>query len=164
MSAVSPLPQPPIWSLVLVNGSQGPLGLSFDFRLLTLRVMVFSSWTKYLSYWNNLSSSVQGLQYEVFVLWGTWCGHLQAVSTVLWLRQDKFTQTTESYGGKRTEWPLSQEESVPTLALTGFYWLNLHRNTGHIYKAHQSLSGRNDQILDNIQRILRVYSESGSDS
>ena len=59
--------------------------------------------------------------------------------------------------------PLSEEESVPTLALTGFYWLNLHRNTGSIWKAHQSLSGSNNQ-RDNIQRTLRAYSESGADS
>ena len=32
----------------------------------------------------------------------------------------KFTQTTESCGGKGTAWPLSQEESAPALALTGF--------------------------------------------
>ena len=57
------------------------------------------------------------------------------------------------------------QEPVPQWAFIGF---NLHRNTGHIYmlicKAHQSLSGRNDQIIDNIQRTLRAYSESGSDS
>ena len=58
--------------------------------------------------------------------------------------------------------PLSQGERAPRLALTGFYWLNLHRNTGHIWEAHQSLSGSNNQI-DNIQRALRDYSESGSD-
>ena len=39
---------------------------------------------------------------------------------------DKFTQTTESYGGKGTVWPLSQEESTPTLALTGFYCFSGH--------------------------------------
>ena len=38
----------------------------------------------------------------------------------VWLRQNKFTQTTESCGGKGTAWPLSQEESAPALALTGF--------------------------------------------
>ena len=43
-----------------------------------------------------------------------------------------------------------------------FYWLNLHRNTGFICKAHQSWSGRNDEIMDNIQRTLRAYSEPGS--
>ena len=50
------------------------------------------------------------------------------------------------------------QEPFPQWAFTGF---NLHRNTG---KAHQSLSGRNDQIIDNIQRTLRAYSESGFDS
>ena len=59
-------------------------------------------------------------------------------------------------------WPLSHGESMPTLALTGFYWLNLHRNTGRVWKAHQSLSGSNNQT-DNIQRTLRAYFESGSD-
>ena len=49
-------------------------------------------------------------------------------------------------------------EPVPQWALIRF---NLHRNTGCIYKAHQSLSGRNDQIIDNIQRT-QGYSESGS--
>ena len=53
------------------------------------------------------------------------------------------------------------QEPVPQWALIGF---NLHRNTGHIHKAHQSLSGSNDQTIDNIQRIMRAYSELGSDS
>ena len=51
-------------------------------------------------------------------------------------------------------------EPVPQWAFNGF---NLHRNTGHTHKAHQSLSGSDNQI-DNIQRTLRAYSESGSDS
>ena len=54
---------------------------------------------------------------------------------------------------------LSEEkglEPVPQWAFIGF---NLHKNTG---KAHQSLSGTKDQTIDNIQRTLRVYSESGS--
>ena len=48
------------------------------------------------------------------------------------------------------------QESFPQWASFGF---NLHRNTG---KAHQSLSGSNDQTIDNIQRTMRAYSESGS--
>ena len=48
------------------------------------------------------------------------------------------------------------QEPFPHWAFIGF---NLHRNTG---KAHQSLSGSNDQIIDNIQRIMRAYSESWS--
>ena len=47
------------------------------------------------------------------------------------------------------------QEPFPQWAFIGF---NLHRNTG---KAHQSLSGSKDQIIDNIQRALRAYSESG---
>ena len=50
------------------------------------------------------------------------------------------------------------QESVPQWAVIGF---NLHRNTGEV---HQSLSGSNDQTIDNIQRTMRAYSESGSDS
>ena len=52
------------------------------------------------------------------------------------------------------------QEPFSQWAFIGF---NLHRNTGHILKAHQSLSGRNDQIIDNIQRT-QGYSESGSGS
>ena len=55
----------------------------------------------------------------------------------------------------------NDQEPFPEWAFIGF---NLHRNTGRIHKAHQSLSGRNNQIIDNIQRTLRAYSESGSDS
>ena len=50
------------------------------------------------------------------------------------------------------------QEPVPQWAFIGF---NLHRNTG---KAHQSLSGSKDQTIDNIQRTLRSYFDSGSDS
>ena len=49
-------------------------------------------------------------------------------------------------------------EPVPQWAFIGF---NLYRNTGHICKAHQSLSGSKDQTIDNKQRTLRAYSESG---
>ena len=48
------------------------------------------------------------------------------------------------------------QEPVPQWAFIGF---NLHRNTG---KAHQSLPGSKDQTIDNIQRTMRAYSESGS--
>ena len=50
----------------------------------------------------------------------------------------------------------NSQEPVPQWAFTGF---NLHRNSG---KAHQSLSGSKDQTIDNIQRTMRSYSESGS--
>ena len=45
---------------------------------------------------------------------------------VLWLRRDKFTQTTKSCGEKGTAWPLPQEESISTLAVTGFYCFSGH--------------------------------------
>ena len=50
------------------------------------------------------------------------------------------------------------QEPFPEWAFIGFI---LHRNTG---KAHQSLSGSKGQTIDNIQRTLRAYSESGTDS
>ena len=77
------------------------------------------------------------------------------------MAENKSTKTRSAWGGKMAT--LSKEkgqEPVPQWAFIGF---NLHRNTGLVHKAHQSLSGRNDQIIDNIQRILRAYSESGSD-
>ena len=48
------------------------------------------------------------------------------------------------------------QQYFPQWAFIGF---NLHRNTG---KAHQSLSGSKDQTIDNKQRTLWAYSESGS--
>ena len=45
---------------------------------------------------------------------------------MLWLRWDKFTQTTELHGRKGTAQQLSQEESTLTLALTGFYCFSGH--------------------------------------
>ena len=56
---------------------------------------------------------------------------------------------------------LSKETGQDIVPPRAFIAFNLHKNTGHILKAHQSLSGRNDQTIDNIQRILRAYSESG---
>ena len=47
------------------------------------------------------------------------------------------------------------QEPFPQWAFIGF---NLHRNTG---KAHQSLSGSNDQTIDNIQRTMRAYLSQG---
>ena len=59
---------------------------------------------------------------------------------------------------------LSKEKGQEPVFQWSVIGLNLHRNTGRIGKVHQSLSGRNDQIIDNIQRTMRAYSESGSDS
>ena len=54
---------------------------------------------------------------------------------------------------------LSKEKGQETFPQWAFIGLNLHRNTG---KAHRSLSGSKDQTIDNKQRPLRAYSESGS--
>ena len=54
---------------------------------------------------------------------------------------------------------LSKEKGQEPFPQWDFIVFNLHRNTG---KAHQSLSGSKDQIIDNKQRTLRAYSESRS--
>ena len=59
---------------------------------------------------------------------------------------------------------LSEKKGLEPLPQWVFIGFNLHRNTGRIRKAHQSLSGSGDQTIDNTQRTLRAYSESGSDS
>ena len=72
--------------------------------------------------------------------------------------ENKSTKIRSAGGGKVAN--LSKEkglEPVPQWAFIGF---NLHRNTGHICKA-QSLSGSNDQSIDNIQRTMRLILSQG---
>ena len=57
---------------------------------------------------------------------------------------------------------LSKEKGQEPFLQWAFIGFNLHRNTGYTRKAHQSLSGSKDQMIDNKQRTLRAYSESGS--
>ena len=54
---------------------------------------------------------------------------------------------------------LSKEMGQQPVPQWAFIGINLHRNIG---KAHQSLPGSKDQAIDNIQRTMRGYSESGS--
>ena len=54
---------------------------------------------------------------------------------------------------------LSKEKDQEPFLQWAFIGFILHRNTG---KACQSLSGNKDQTIDNIQRTLQAYSESGS--
>ena len=54
---------------------------------------------------------------------------------------------------------LSKEKDQEPFSQWAFIGFTLHRNTG---KAHQSMSGSKDQTIDNIQRTLRAFSESGS--
>ena len=57
---------------------------------------------------------------------------------------------------------LLKEKGLEPVPQRAFVRFNFHRNTGHICKA-QSFSGSNDQTIDNIQRTVRAYLESGSD-
>ena len=59
---------------------------------------------------------------------------------------------------------LSKENGQEPVPPWAFIWFNFHRSTGLICNAHQSLTGRNDETIDNIQRTMRAYFESGSDS
>ena len=40
---------------------------------------------------------------------------------------------------------LSKEKGLEPIPQWAFIGFNLHRNTGHLHKAHQSLSGSNDK-------------------
>ena len=70
--------------------------------------------------------------------------------------ENKSTETS-AWGGKMAD--LSKEKGQEPFPQWAFIGFNLHRNAG---KAHQSLSGSKDQTIDNIQRTMRAYSESGS--
>ena len=59
---------------------------------------------------------------------------------------------------------LSKEKGQESFPQWAFIQFNLHRNTGHICKPHHTLSGSNDQTIANIQKTMRAYLESGSDS
>ena len=54
---------------------------------------------------------------------------------------------------------LSKEKNQEPFPPWAFIGSSLHRNTG---KSHQSLSGSKGLTIDNKQRTLRAYSESGS--
>ena len=54
---------------------------------------------------------------------------------------------------------LSKEKDQEPFLQWAFIGFNLYGNTG---EDHQSLSGSKDQTIDNKQRTLRAYSESGS--
>ena len=59
---------------------------------------------------------------------------------------------------------LSEEKGLELVLQWTFIGFNLHKNRRYIHKAHQSLSGSNDNTRDNIQSTMRAYSESESDS
>ena len=71
--------------------------------------------------------------------------------------EKKSIKTGSAWGGKVAD--LSKEKGQDPFPQWAFIGFKLHRNIG---KAHQSLSGSEDQIIDNKQRTLSSYSESGS--
>ena len=86
--------------------------------------------------------------------------------------ENKSTKTGSAWGGKVAD--LSKEKGQEPFPQRAFIGLNLHRNTGHVYMCvcvcvyththkAQSLSGSNDQTIDNKQRTMRAYLELGSD-
>ena len=69
---------------------------------------------------------------------------------------NKSTKTWSAWGGKVAD--LSKEKGQEPFPQWAFIGFKLHRNTG---EDHQSLSGSKDQTIENKQRTLRAYSESG---
>ena len=65
---------------------------------------------------------------------------------------------------REDRWLISQRRRARSLFLNGLLLglICIGMNTGCVCKAHQSLSGSNAQTIDNIQRTMRAYSESGS--
>ena len=60
-------------------------------------------------------------------------------------------------------WLIAQRRRTKSLFLNGLLLgLFAYEYRVYICKAHQSLSGSKDQTIDNIQRTMRAYSESGS--
>ena len=77
--------------------------------------------------------------------------------------ENKSTKTWSAWGGKVADLSKKKgQEPVPQWAFIGF---NSHRNTGcvctHTRKAHQSLSGRNDQIIGNIKELWWLILSQG---
>ena len=91
-----------------------------------------------------------------------WCvcgGSTCRALTLATTDEKKSIKTWSAWGGKVAN--LSKEKDQEPVLQWAFIGFKLHRN---ICKAHQSLSGSKDQTIDNIQRTMRAYSESGSDS
>ena len=66
----------------------------------SLEVLPYLSWILHVHFITSRNGLCWGLL--VFVR-PTWCGHQPAVSAALWLRQDKFTRTTEILWRKRDD-------------------------------------------------------------
>ena len=75
----------------------------------------------------------------------------------------RISQPRQDLPGEERLTSLSEEKGLKPLSQWTFIGFSLHRNTGRICKARQSLSCSNDQGIDNIQRTIRAYSAPGSD-
>ena len=95
------------------------------------------------------------------LLKNSYVGGLRVQSSPRSLRMRISLPRHDLLGEKRLT-SLSEEKGFELLSQCAFIGLSLLRNTGCIHKAHQSLSGSTDQGIDNIQRIIRAYSESES--
>ena len=93
-----------------------------------------------------------------FILYWSPGYHLMWILTcgicVLWLRQDKFTWTTKSCGGKGAARPLSPGDSASTLALTGFYCFFGHITLWMILIYHAQVHFR--QLQKTKERMLLI--------
>ena len=89
------------------------------------------------------------------ILWGAGGSAHRALPSAT--DENKSNKTRSAWAGKVAD--LSKEKGQELFPQWAFIGFSLHRNTG---KAHPSLSGSKDPTIDNIQRTLRAYSESGS--
>ena len=85
------------------------------------------------------------------------CRHWPAVFSTLWLRQDKFTRTTESCGGKGTARPLSQKKDAPTPAWTGFYCFSGHITLRMVLIYYAQVQGRWLHFIENKREDVANY-------
>ena len=99
--------------------------------------------------------------------------HLQDSTPSTTTDGSKSTKTQSAWGGNKTN--LSKERGQKPFPQWAFIRLNLHRIARRacvccvcvcvcVCSKAQLLSGSNDQRIDNIQRTMRAYLESGSDS
>ena len=105
-------------------------------------------------------------------LWGsfTWRHPSCQPSPAPWQPQMRSLPRHDLLGKER--WLISQRRRARILFLSGLLLglicigiqgVCIHTHT-HTHTAHQSLLGSNDQTIDNTQRTMRAYFESGSDS
>ena len=78
-----------------------------------------------------------------------------------WLPRMRINLPRHDLLGEKRLTNVSEEKGLKHLFLWAFVRFSLHRNTGCICKAHQSLSISNDQAIHNIQRTRRTILSQG---